>query len=253
MQITESVQAIDAKTALTHEVYLEAVDIIDRCSNLDELFVRFTRFLGIKVGTYHHFAGVGSFDYKKLNRYHAFNVPESLLRFYDHHSDSRDDPGVHAVFSAGRAIWLSDLVSHPHVVKMGCAKATQKTLDSVGDGLCIPLYSINNRTGYCFLGFEKPKDDFLNILPHQIQSLAQNLHVKYCSIVEDLQSYAKLTARESEVLELLCLGKSNVDIGTILNISPNTVTGYVSRIYLKLDVSDRVSAAMRAKSLTPRV
>lgn len=236
---------------MTHESYLDVIRIIDASTSLAGLFAKFIEHLGIKVASYHHFAGVGSFDYKKLNRYHAFNIPDPILRFYDDHSDRRDDPGVHAVFTKGRAIWLSDLIQHPHVVKMGTSEITSKAIEAVGDGLCIPLYGINNRTGYAFIGFERPKSEFSQILSHQIQALAQNLHVRYCMMVEELQTQVNLTPRESEVLELISFGKSNPEIAIILNISANTVTGYVSRIFLKLGVSDRVSAAMRAVTLTP--
>jgi len=128
---------------------------------------------------------------------------ESILKHYDDQKkDKRDDAGVHIVFSLGRAVWLSDLVDHPHII-------------------------------------------------HQIQALAQILHLRYGLMVERLQEQINLSPRESEVLELLSFGKSNPEIAIILNLSTNTVTGYVSRIFLKLGVSDRVSAAMRAVALKP--
>jgi len=69
-------------------------------------------------------------------------------------------------------------------------------------------------------------------------------------MVENLQTQVNLTPRELEVLELISFGKSNPEIAIILDISTNTVTGYVSRIFLKLGVSDRVSAAMRAGTMS---
>ncbi len=237
-------------TALSHEQYLETIKIVDNSTSLSGLFSKFIDHLGIKVASYHHFAGIGAFDFKKLNRYHAFNIPKPILKFYDSASDRRDDPGVYAVFARGRAIWLSDLVVHPHVLKMESSAVTQKALDAVGDGLCIPLFGTNNRTGYAFIGFERPKEEFSSILSHQIQALAQTLHVRYCLMVENLQTQINLTPRELEVLELISFGKSNPEIAIILDISTNTVTGYVSRIFLKLGVSDRVSAAMRAGTMS---
>ncbi len=41
-------------------------------------------------------------------------------------------------------------------------------------------------------------------------------------------------------------GKSNSVIGSILGISASTVDTYMRRIFRKLDVTDRTSAAMRA-------
>lgn len=54
-----------------------------------------------------------------------------------------------------------------------------------------------------------------------------------------------LTARESEVLQWVLAGKTNPEIGVILNVSPNTVRKHLERVYAKLGVENRV-AAMRA-------
>lgn len=54
------------------------------------------------------------------------------------------------------------------------------------------------------------------------------------------------TEREEEVLKLIAEGKSNIEIGQVLNLSPNTVKGYVRQIFAKLSVNDRVKAAKKA-------
>ena len=53
----------------------------------------------------------------------------------------------------------------------------------------------------------------------------------------------QLTARELEVLELICGGYSNRDIAKILVISEHTVNDYTKKIYRKLDVHSRHAAA----------
>jgi DNA-binding CsgD family transcriptional regulator len=57
---------------------------------------------------------------------------------------------------------------------------------------------------------------------------------------------AALSEREREILLWVTRGKSNNVIGSILGISPSTVDTYMRRIFRKLDVADRTSAAMRA-------
>ncbi len=59
---------------------------------------------------------------------------------------------------------------------------------------------------------------------------------------------SKLTLREMEVLRLVCEGKSNVDIAKKLIISVNTAKVHVSNIFQKLNVTDRVQAAIWAVS-----
>lgn len=58
-----------------------------------------------------------------------------------------------------------------------------------------------------------------------------------------------LTAKEQEVLIWIAAGKTMGEIASILEISPNTVGFHQKNIYRKLDVSNRVSAARKARSL----
>jgi DNA-binding NarL/FixJ family response regulator len=57
---------------------------------------------------------------------------------------------------------------------------------------------------------------------------------------------AHLSARELEVLGLMAEGKSNHEIAEALVISPSTVHNHISSILLKLQVENRVQAAVRA-------
>lgn len=55
-----------------------------------------------------------------------------------------------------------------------------------------------------------------------------------------------LTSRELEVLNMLARGLTNKEIGTVLQISSNTVRNHVNSIIEKLEVSDRTEAATTA-------
>jgi DNA-binding CsgD family transcriptional regulator len=58
-----------------------------------------------------------------------------------------------------------------------------------------------------------------------------------------------LTARELDVLHWLAAGKTDRDIGAILDISPRTVQKHLQRIYDKLGVETRTAAVMRTLAL----
>ncbi len=58
-----------------------------------------------------------------------------------------------------------------------------------------------------------------------------------------------ISDREFEVLELLAAGRSNKEIASNLNVSPNTVKTHVAKLYAKLEVSRRTEAILRAREL----
>ena len=55
-----------------------------------------------------------------------------------------------------------------------------------------------------------------------------------------------LTAAENQVMRWMTEGKRNIEIGTILDISPRTVEKHVSQILAKLGAENRASAIIRA-------
>lgn len=61
------------------------------------------------------------------------------------------------------------------------------------------------------------------------------------------QKTSELTEREIEIIELIALGKTNIQISEELFISMNTVKTHIKNIFAKLEVEDRTQAAMKAK------
>ncbi|HIV72447.1 MAG TPA: response regulator transcription factor [Candidatus Aquabacterium excrementipullorum] len=57
----------------------------------------------------------------------------------------------------------------------------------------------------------------------------------------------RLTARQCEVLDLVCQGLSNKLIARRLNLSENTVRGYVQTLLVALNVASRSQAAFEAR------
>ena len=237
------------KTALTASDMMTVVTKINESQSISELVNEVPEVMGVTFGSYHHFASVGDFDFKNMNRYYSRNIPKALASYFNKQTHMKSDYGLLTTFKTGSFAWLSDFLENASKSSKEYEHQLMRVIDFVVDGLFIPLYGPNNRLGYMFVSFGRHKREFDLIMPHQLQSLAQRLHVRYCLLVKGLQKQVKLTNRESEVLELISFGKTNPEIAQILNISPNTVAGYVKRIFLKLESNDRVTAAMRAQSI----
>jgi two-component system nitrate/nitrite response regulator NarL len=64
-------------------------------------------------------------------------------------------------------------------------------------------------------------------------------------------TFDKLTLREREILELIAAGTSNKEIGLKLDLTEKTVKHYVTNILQKLQVHNRVQAAIMALKTQP--
>ncbi|MET9294163.1 response regulator transcription factor [Streptomyces sp. NPDC003077] len=72
-------------------------------------------------------------------------------------------------------------------------------------------------------------------------------HFSTVQVLPELTELSELTSRELEILELIACGLNNREIARRLFLAEKTVRNYVSRIFMKLEVHDRASAAMLAR------
>ncbi len=61
-----------------------------------------------------------------------------------------------------------------------------------------------------------------------------------------MEKYSNLSKRETEVLFWISIGKTNWEIGKILDISMYTVKNHVKKILKKMEVNNRTQAANQA-------
>ena len=104
------------------------------------------------------------------------------------------------------------------------------------------------------------KDVSLEDLAQAIRALAENKTAFQPAMTESLMAAIRrtpsssadrgvveaLTAREREVLHLICAGYSNKEIADLLALAEGTVKNHVSNLLLKLDARDRTRAALKA-------
>ncbi len=93
------------------------------------------------------------------------------------------------------------------------------------------------------------KDVYLGktyIQPSIASSLVEQLEEDKKENNENLMKIESLTKREYEVLTLIAEGLNNREIAERLFISEKTVKNHVSNIFRKLDVNDRIQAAIFA-------
>lgn len=99
------------------------------------------------------------------------------------------------------------------------------------------------------------KDIFDDVLVHSIHNIVAGETVLSSQAASQLLKYAgqpsqhvdtgaTLTAREMEVLNLAARGKTNKEIGTLLQLSPLSVKSCLSAIFTKFGVGSRTEAVI---------
>ena len=64
--------------------------------------------------------------------------------------------------------------------------------------------------------------------------------------MEKLRGEERLTYREIEVLQMVCLGLSNHEIAEKMFLSEKTVKNHLTNIFRKINVNDRTQAVLYA-------
>jgi DNA-binding NarL/FixJ family response regulator len=84
------------------------------------------------------------------------------------------------------------------------------------------------------------------ISPHIASKVLQHLRASTAQtdIADTIR--AELSDREIEVLKLIANGKDNANIAAELHISPKTVKNHISNILMKLQIDNRIQAAVYA-------
>ena len=200
--------------------------------------------IGITRIGYHHLPPPGAPD-ARLLRVENSGFGETLLQQYLR---------ARAGGIAALAVLLQNTVRPIHLDEMGSLDAlTAQEAEhlaayrsqGVKNGLGIQVFGPNGRNGILAIDMA----DSVRLRPEVLEALrwvCQGMHLRYCELlIPALGKMPSLSSREAEILAWVARGKSNVAIAEILGISAHTVDAHLRRVYLKLGVYDRMSAALR--------
>ena len=84
------------------------------------------------------------------------------------------------------------------------------------------------------------------ISPHIAAKVLQRVRATSASADGERTIRSELSEREIEVLRLIANGKDNAEIASELSISPKTVKNHISNILMKLQIENRIQAAVYA-------
>ena len=84
------------------------------------------------------------------------------------------------------------------------------------------------------------------ISPHIAAKVLQRIRATGTNEADAAMIRAELSDRDIEVLKLIANGKDNAQIAADLHISPKTVKNHISNILMKLQIDNRIQAAVYA-------
>ena len=118
-------------------------------------------------------------------------------------------------------------------------------MDAVLAGACGYLLK-DSSIQQLIAGIRAAADGESLISPQIAAKVLQALRAKAAGSDGSAQIRADLSDRELEVLKLIANGKDNAQIAADLHISPKTVKNHISNILMKLQIENRIQAAVYA-------
>ncbi len=221
-------------------------------ADLRHTCVSFMHARGVKMMSYHHLPPLGARDLISSTTISTHGFPKKWISRYLAKGYAEIDPIPKHALRTTRPFWWSEARDLPYLTDTETAYLHDLVDAHLGDGLAIPVFGPAGRNGYCGLGFgttrRAAKVDSCDAA--MLQWACQLAHLQYCDLLSArISKPLVLSPREREILEWVARGKSNTVIAQLLEISSYTVDTYLRRIYVKLGVSDRVTAALRGLAI----
>lgn len=215
-----------------------------------DLCVGYFSTCGVTMSSYHHLPPVGAEDHTPAITVFSLGFPNSWVQKYRDENLHLINPVPKYALMKSEPFWWSEAHKFEGI-KPEEQKYLQMLRDAdFGDGLAIPVFGPNGRNAYVGLGFGRYDVEISALKVSRLQSAAQLGHQRYCRLLGDKKKEeVNLSDREREILQWVVRGKSNSVIADIIGISSYTVDTYLRRIFAKLGVSNRVTAALRGLAI----
>jgi DNA-binding CsgD family transcriptional regulator len=176
---------------------------------------------------------------------HGF--PPEIVSSYAEMGYGQHDPTLRVVMATGRPEAPSRVIERFNLSPDEKQYKGRMTGLGAEDALSLPLYGPHGRDAYGILGLPVDPDFLRKARRMELHMAAQAAHIKGFRLLRRRKARDGhgLSPREVEILRWVARGKSNSVIAEILGISPGTVDTYLRRIFEKLKVTDRTSAAVK--------
>jgi LuxR family transcriptional regulator, quorum-sensing system regulator LasR len=114
------------------------------------------------------------------------------------------------------------------------------------DGIVVPVHVDGDLAWYS--GFAGRSPDLSQRTLSVMSAAVHAGYARFKELLNDKSPRSPLTARESECLRWVADGKTDLEVGKILTISPRTVRFHINNAKMKLGVATRIQAVAKRAS-----
>lgn len=233
-----------ARSVLAVNEFVAVQSQVSNTSALWSLVLDYFTTHGVPLVSYHFQESPAAIDAHTKVRTHGF--PDDWVSAYVREKLFLIDPIPDLAMRSTRPFFWSETAQLTMLATEQSAYLDALAATGIGDGLAIQVFGPSLRNGYFGLGFGEKRRHLPAGEIAQHCMVCQIAHLRVCDLMPaPLAERPMLSRREREVLEWIARGKSNSVIGEILQVSTHTVDQYLRRIFAKLGVSDRTTAAIR--------
>lgn len=111
------------------------------------------------------------------------------------------------------------------------------------EGIVVPVHVEGEFVWYC--GFAGPKPDLSQRTLSVMSAAVHAGYSRFRELLDDKTPRSPLTSREAECLRWVAEGKTDMEVGKILAISPRTVRFHINNAKVKLGVATRIQAVAK--------
>lgn len=236
------------------------IDELDRAETADHILSMLQKYFavfGIQRLICLYIPPEGLFEFQKVELYHyGYEALPEFINVFENGLDSQQSVTREELRS------YEDLDPHfrGDVTYRGVfEELSQKVLkllkaQNMKPGLRVATYGPKQRSSIFDIAQPSGADGMdgfpKSLSTRHIQIACQAAHLRLCELkrterLHDIQ----LSKREKEVLSAVVDGLRNSEIARKMNLSKHTIDSYLRRIFLKLNVRDRVEAAVKCVEL----
>lgn len=232
-------------------------EVIERIQTAQDVFVlrdiltSYLKSLGVETICYLRYAGVVGKEASGGVTVVATGFPPGLVDRYIAKKLYAVDPGPQYARQVRHPFRWSECLAHLRLTEPQQNYVSALHAAGVTEGVSMHLIGPDLRNAYLALGLTKSAYASLTeVRMNEFQTVAQVGHLRYCHLVDAYQGLnSELAPREREILHWVVRGKSNAAIATILELSPHTIDTVLRRLFGKLNVNNRTSAAIKGVAM----